>query len=111
MANYTTSADLIDSMLDDAGELTDGTSDFESMALRHLNRAYQAICMGGQEIDPGINEDWVWLRKDPPGVLTLKPAITDGTVSVTNNNTAVTFSVAPSASVAGYFLQTDGGGD
>ncbi len=111
MSNYTTSADLIDAILDDAGELTDGTSDFNSMALRQLNRAYQAICMGGSEIDPQINEDWLWLRKDPPGVLTLKPVIETGTVSVTNNNTAVTFSSAPTDSVAGYFLQTDGGGD
>lgn len=107
MANYRTSADLIDDILFRAGEPTDGTSDFEDEALRLLNRAYRALWTGGGEFVKGMNERWLWLKKDPPGVLTLLPSITDGTVDVTNNSTSITFSVAPAASVAGWFFRVD----
>lgn len=109
MANYTTTPDLLADALFRVGEPTDGTSDFDTVALTYLNRVYQALCLGGEELNPDLHEDWWWLRKSPPGLLTLQPVITTGTVAVTNNNTAVTFSSAPSASVAGWLLKVDGG--
>lgn len=105
MANYQFSADLIADILFRAGEPTDGTSDFDAVALQYLNRAYQALVLGGGEVDPEINEDWWWARKHPPGVLNLTPEITTGTISATNNSTSATLTSAPTPSVAGYFLR------
>ena len=107
MANFTTSADLLDDALDRAGEPTDGTSDFNSAAIRHLNRAYQGIWKGGSSLDPNIDEVWWWLRKDDQGVLTLTPKVSTGTVSVTNNSAAITFSSGPTVSQAGNHFKVD----
>ena len=111
MANTTTAADIIDDMLFRAGEPTDGTSDFNATALQYLNRAHLGLCRGGAELDPTISEDWWWLRKSPPGKLTLEQSITTGTVNVTNNSTAITFSSAPAASVATWFFSVEAEAD
>ncbi len=108
MANLQTTGDIKCYVLDKSDELTDGSSDFDAQSLEFINRQYQAIWLGGQELEPSIKEDWYWLLKHPPGVLNLEPAITTGTVAVTNNSTAITFSSAPAASVAGYFLRITG---
>ncbi len=112
MSNLQFSSDILDDMLFRAGEPTDGTSEFESKALESLNRAYQALWMGGTELDPTINEDWWWLLADPPLVLTLEPVITSGTVSVANNNLTATFSGTPAplidSDVTNWFLKIDG---
>lgn len=105
MANYQFSQDLVNDVLFRAGEGTDGTSDFQAVALQYLNRAYQALVNGGSEIDPDVQEDWWWARKHPPGVINVLAAIETGTVSVTNNSASITFSSAPAASVAGYFFR------
>jgi|TARA_Y100000310_G_scaffold231529_2_gene234120 hypothetical protein len=107
MANYTTSADLVNDILFRASEPTDGTSDFDAAALQYLNRAYQGIWSGGSELDPEIMEVWWWLRKDDQGVLTLDPVTDTGTVSVTNNNATITFSSAPAATQAGRHFKVD----
>lgn len=111
MANLKFSSELIDDILFRAGEPTDGTSDYNAQALIDLNRAYRALWQGGGEFDAEINEPWLWLKKDPPGVLILNPVIDAGTVSVTNNSAAITLSSAPAASVAGRFFKTDDVGD
>lgn len=107
MSDLTTSADLLDNILTRAGELTDGTSDLEALTLDFLNRAYRAIWAGGGEIEPTINCVWWWLRADDQGVLTLNPTISDGTVSVTNNSTSITFSSGPTPSVAGRHFKVN----
>ena len=110
MGQYTFSADLVNDILFRAGEPTDGTSDFEAAALRYLNRAYQIVWMGGGEFDPSIQEEWWWLRKARPGILTLEPKISAGTVRVTNNSASITFSAAPSPKIdaslaSGWFFR------
>lgn len=107
MANYQFSADILQDALFRAGEPTDGTSDFHARAKAYMNRAYFGLCMGGSELVPTIHEDWWWLRKSPPGTLTLEPKITAGTVYVTNNSTSVKLSAAQSKSLATWFLKTD----
>lgn len=105
MPNYQYSSDLVDDILFRAGELTDGTSDFEAIALQYLNRAYRTICAGGGEFAPSVNENWWWLMKYPPQVLTLQPLI-EGTVTVTKNSTAITFASSPLLStVANYHIK------
>lgn len=107
MANYTTSQDLVNDILFRAGENTDGTSDFAAAALAYLNRAYQALIMGGSEVDPELNEDWWWARKHPPGILNLVPSEESGTVSVTNNDVNITFSVSHVPAFDHYFFKVD----
>ena len=110
MANYQYSADLVNDVLFRVGEPTDGTSDFESAALQYLNRAYQIIWTGGGEFDETLNEEWWWLQKRPPGVLTLQPKIVAGTVQVTNGSASLTFSSAPdpaldASTASGWFFR------
>jgi len=108
MANYQFSADLVSDILFRAGEMTDGSSDFSGVALQYLNRAYQALILGGGEVSPENNEDWWWAKKQPPGVINMTSAIDTGTLTATNNSTAITFSSAPAVSVAGYFIRMTG---
>lgn len=107
MANYQYSADILDDALIRAGEKTDGTSQYEARSLRYLNRVYQAICSGGNELNPQIDEDWLWLRSSNPGVLTLNPVITTGTVSVTNNSTTATLSATLTPTAVGRYFRVD----
>jgi hypothetical protein len=107
MANYTTSQDLVNDILTRGHELSDGTSDFDTDVVTYLNRAYLGLLRGGSELDPEVDEAWWWLRADDQGVLTLNPVIDTGTISVTNNNAAVTFSSAPTPSVAGRHFKVD----
>jgi hypothetical protein len=72
---------------------------------------YYQICRGGSELIPNVNEDWAWLRKSTPGVLTLKPAINTGTVSVTLNSTSITFSSGPTVDLDNYYFRVDGHAD
>lgn len=106
MANYQFSSDLINDVLFRAGESTDGTSDFEAAALQYINRAYQAIWSGGAEIAPEVNEPWWWLFKEA-NFLT-DASIATGTVSVTLGSASITFSVAPAASVVGFWFKVTG---
>lgn len=108
MSTLTTNADIISNVLFRAGEPTDGTSDFYTQTIANLNRAYREIWMGGQAFDPDINEAWLWLKKDPPGVITLSPAVNTGSVAATNNSVNVTFSSPPAASMAGRFIRLYG---
>lgn len=108
MANFQYAADILSDALFRANEPTDGTSDYATQAVVYLNRAYEQVYNGGSEIDPDVNEDWRWLRATPPGVLNLIPAITTGTASVTNNNTAVTLSSAPAIATEDWYFKVDG---
>lgn len=108
MANYATAADLIDDILFRSGEANDGTSDFEAEALQLLNRAYREMYEGGMAFANDIQEDWLWLKKDPPGNLTITPVYDTGTVSVTKNSVTATLSAASADSRAGYFFRVEG---
>jgi hypothetical protein len=112
MANYKFSSDIKDSALFTSGELTDGTSDYDTQADAYMNRAYQAIWNGGSELNPNIDETWWWLRNATPGILTLNPVVDTGTASVTNNSTSVTLStgLTPDGDNR-MFMVTDGNGD
>lgn len=107
MANYTTSQDIVNDVLTRGHEPTDGTSDFDTDVVTWLNRAYLGILSGGAELDPDVDEEWWWLRADDQGVLTLNPLIETGTVTVTNNSASITFSSAPTPSVAGRHFKVD----
>lgn len=103
----TTNAEIVNDALFRAGELFDGSSDYEAKALEYLNRVYTRIAAGGTELDQTLNEKWWWLRSTTPCVLTLLP-IEIGVASVVNGSSAVVFSVAPTISLAGRFFRTIG---
>lgn len=109
MANFQYTTDIKSDVLFRAGEQTDGTSDYDALVLRYINRAQMAIALGGCEFAPEINEDWWWLRKDPPGVLTLQAPYEDGDVVVVNNSTTITFSVPPTFSASGWMFRSTNG--
>lgn len=105
MADLSTAQDIINDALFRAGEPTDGTSDFNTQALNHLNRVYRAIWVGGRELLPSVNEVWWWLQSESSFIL--QPSYKTGTASVTNNSTTVTLSSAPTSTRAGWFFKVD----
>lgn len=82
------------------------TSEYPAAVVDYLNRTYRSLCSGASEFLPEYVEDWWWLRGHD--VLTLLPAITAGFITVTQNSAAITFSVAPTASVVGYRFRVIG---
>lgn len=104
MANYKFSSEILDSILDRAGEPTDGTSDFESQSLQYLNRAYRGLWEGGQELGVDVSEIWWWMRGTTEGTLTLLP-MQSGGATVLNNNTAVTLDATITPSMVGYKMR------
>lgn len=107
MAQFRTTADLVDSILRRAGELTDGTSSFESQALDYLNQVHHSIINGGNEFDVDVDEAWTWAKAKHPIILELQPALETGTVSLTQGSESGSFSSAPAASQQGNFLKID----
>lgn len=110
MANYRTGADLVTDVLFRGRELSSG-SDFGDAVVRYLNRAFQAIWMGGSELDPEMDEVWWWLKAQEPGILNLEPLI-ETTVSATRGSPTVTFGSAPDpiavSDVTDWFLKIQG---
>lgn len=107
MANFEFTSDILFDVLDRASEPTDGSSDFVDQALTYINRAYQAIALGGSEFAPQINETWWWLKKADPGILTIKRPIFNGTVLVTEGSTSITFSVSHTEDLLGRHFKID----
>lgn len=108
LAQFRTSADLLDSILRRAGEVTNGNSDLETDALEYLNRIHHTIIAGGNEFDIEVDESWLWARAKRPMVLELQPKYNMGTVSMTLGSEVGAFSGAPSISLEGYYLQCEG---
>lgn len=109
MTQLQTSAELLDHALFQAHEKTDGTSDYETVAVTWLNWAYRAIWMGGNEFVSNRNPLWWWLRAEAP--LILQPVIETGSVSVTNNSASATLSATQATSLAGRHFKVDSHAD
>jgi hypothetical protein len=107
VANFTTGQDLVKSTLQRTGELDDGTSPLNARALEYLNGFYQQILSGGSVFKVDLGEPWYWAKQQYSSILTLLPAYTTGTVSVTQDSTSATLSVASASSLAGYYLKID----
>lgn len=113
MAQFRTTADIVNLILQKAGEVTNGNSPYLTQVINYLNRVHMAIVSGGS-IPVGvddtveIDELWPWARSKTPMILELQPKINSGTVTVTQGSASVTFSSAPTVSVAGWYLQVSG---
>jgi hypothetical protein len=118
MSNYDSVDDIRSDALRRAGEPQSPTSDFWTDSLKYINKIQHILLLGGGvavgrdlATSAGIYAhltaipltDWWFARKD--GVLNTTAAISTGNVTVTQGSTAVTFSSAPSASVAGWRIE------
>lgn len=108
MAQFRTTADILDEILQKAGEPTNGNSDYETLALTYANKVHHAIIGGGSIFSLKVDEAWTWARNRFPIVLELEPAYTTGQLTCTVNDINITFSSAPSASLEGWHLQVNG---
>lgn len=113
MAQFRTTADLVDLVLTRAGETTNGNSSYETEALNRLNEVHFALICGGtiplgKDSTVEIDEDWIWARARRPLILELQPKVSTGTVSLTQGDEAGTFSSAPASSLAGWYLRVQG---
>lgn len=113
MAQFRTSADLIDSALSKAGEVTNGNSPYETYALNYLNRLHFTLLAGGtipigKDQTAEIDEIWPWSRARSPLILELQPKYETGTISLTEGSEAGTLSVASASSLQGWHLRVKG---
>lgn len=113
MAQFRTTADLCDSVLRTAGEVTTGTSGYETQVLDYLNRVHYTMVCGGtipllKDASITIDEVWPWARSPRPLILELQAPITTGSVTTTLGSEAGSFSSAPSISVAGWYMRIVG---
>ena len=116
MAQFRTTADILDSALRKAGEVTNGNSPYEADALEYLNVVHFALLSGGtipvgKDTTIEIDEVWPWSRAKSPIILELQPKHDTGTISLTNGSTAGTFSSAPASSLEGWHIKVDGKGE
>lgn len=104
---YLTTSVLKSSALFRAGELTDGTSSYDSKALEYMNQIYRAILSGGNEFDLELGSPWTWARAEQPGIIVLQPKFS-GSVSVVNGSTTITFSAPVATPLAGQWFKITG---
>lgn len=115
MAQFRSTADIVDSVLKRAGEVTNGNSAYDSNGdvLDFLNRVHFSIVAGGtiplgKDVTVQIDETWPWARAKKSLILELQPEITTGSITLTQGSEAGTFSSGPTPSVAGWYLRIDG---
>lgn len=107
MAQFRTTADLVDIVLRKGGELTDGTSQYEEDVLEAINTVHQTIINGGNEFGVDMDEAWPWAKAAEPIVIELQPEVKDGSVSMTLGSEVGAFSSAPAESMEGRFLKVE----
>lgn len=113
MAQFRTTADIMDLALTNGGEVTSGTSSYETQLLNYLNRVHFVLICGGtiplgKDKSITIDEVWPWSRAKKPLILELQPKYATGTVTFTQGSEAGTFSSAPSYSVQGWHIHIVG---
>jgi len=108
MSSFATVQDIVNSVLKNCGELTDGTSEYEDEVLDHINDWHRDILSGSTTLDIECGEPWYWARAQYPGIITLNPPIQGLSVAVINNSTAVTLSATYATSLKDFYLRTDG---
>ncbi len=115
MAQFRTTADLVDSILLRCGETTGGTSPYDTNGdvLGFLNRVHFSLVAGGtiaigKDSTVEIDETWSWAKAKRPLVLELQPKYDSATVTLTLGSESGTLSAAPSYSLAGWYISISG---
>lgn len=102
MANAANTQDLLKGALRDVGELTDGNTDKQELALARMNDVYLSVLSGASEFNVDCGEPWTWCRNPTPRSIILRPIYETGTVAINNASTSGTFSSAPSSSLGSF---------
>lgn len=110
MSFQTNTPALKNQVLETCGELTDGTSPFEDVAIRYLNKVYQGVLAGGNEFGIDVAEGWNWAQSKRPMPISLLPAY-KGEATLTQDSFAGVFAVAPTLSMKGRYLRVDSRSD
>lgn len=105
MANSYSTLDVVKGALQRAGEVTNGNSPYHAAALKYVNQVHKEIIKGNSLFGPDVREAWTWARQTKS--FQILPYVT-GSVSLTANSTAATFTAAPTMSVQGYDFQVIG---
>lgn len=113
MAQFRTTADVLDLALINAGEVTNGNSSYETQLLNYLNRVHYTLLAGGtipltKDISITVDEVWPWARAPHPIILDLEPKYATGTIALTNDSEAGTFSDAPAGSLKDWHIMVTG---
>jgi hypothetical protein len=108
VAQFRSTADILDEILQKAGEVTNGNSPFETLAVTYANKVHHAIIGGGNIFNLESDEPWVWARSRFPLVLEMLPAYITGTITCTQNDINVVFSAGSSTSLEGWHFQVNG---
>jgi hypothetical protein len=95
---------LKNEVLEICGELTDGTSDFETTVVKHLNNIYRGLLSGGNEFGIDVGEPWVWAQSKRPMPLSLEPSF-QGSLLIMTGSTEGLLSFAPLISLVGRFIR------
>lgn len=116
MANFRTTADILDGVLQRCGEVpsTLGTPNpaMQARALLYLNQIHHNLVIGGSELNIEVDEPWVWARARRPIIIQLNPAISSGSVALDYGSVAGIFNTPPqqdgvNISVQGWHIQPD----
>lgn len=107
MSQFRTTADVLDEILQEAGEATNGNSPFESLALTAANHVNHAFLSGGTIINLNVDEPWVWSRARFPLTLELQAGIDSG-FSTTADSVSCSFTAAQASSLKGWHIQPNG---
>lgn len=105
MANLTYTADIKADVLNRCGELTNGTSKYDSLVLDYINRVHMEIVCGGSTFVPDLAEMWPWARAAKPGVLILQPAFDSslgGGLNLTKLSASGSFVTAPAVALGSF---------
>lgn len=93
--NLQTTKDIKKAVLQHCGELTNGNSPYDTVALAYINRAYKALYAGGDIFGVDCSEPWTWAKTKKPLLLRIDTEIADGSVTLTNGSYSGTFSTVP----------------
>ena len=107
MANFRNTNDLKKLVLQHCGELTDGSSPYDSIALAYLNTLQHGLTAGGNEFGIDVSEAWPWAMAKYPITMKLKTEYSTGTITMIQDSFSGVFSSAPSVSVEGYYLKAE----
>lgn len=108
MAVYANIGDIKKDALERAGELSDGTSEYDSKALEYLNDWVFDTIAGSTPLNVEVGDPWPWAKSRYPGTIVLNPAYTTGGVSLTHGSAIGAFSVAPAISLKDWMIRVSG---
>lgn len=109
--NLRNTNDIKKEILQLSGELTDGTSAYDSIAVNYLNEGYKKIMAGGNIFGIDCSDPFPWATTKNPIILTLYPEFKSGSINMTLGSYNGTFSNIPvdsngnQISVKGWYLK------